>query len=595
MAAGKRVGGRSFLGGGTLADAQRYLVPPDIARRLHADVEASPGLRSMGRLRSSISLASAAAALALLVACASPETQRLAKGESELTLVIVDAATREPVPARVELLDETGRGHVARDALPILIVRDSRTSVNVRFRASRRFPNPQTGTDQFYSTGRSTLSLPPGRYRLRIWKGLEYRSVSQQLQVPPGERIQRSFELTRWVDMPGRGWYGADDHVHLPRPTPEANAGIHQWMAAEDIHVANLLQLGDWRRFEDARQYAWGRPGDFVDGHHVLVSGQENPRTHFLGHVIILGNESRIHYPDNYLDLRRFLEEGRRQGGLNGFAHFGLYNGAQFGLSLVLPHGLLDFLEVLQLERGHYDIWYKILNTGFRLTPTAGSDYPWGESYPGRERFYTRVRGDFTVEKWIEAVRAGHTFVTNGPVLAFRVNGKNMGESLEIPRPGTVDVEARVLFDPRSDRVSDLEIVENGVVIRTCPLEGARSSGIRCSLKHEVRQAGWLAARASGLKADQAAVRQSLAHSAPVYLSLADAPPLARLEEARRMTRSWIALLDDLETALSEENLGGLAARQGSAQVAAATIRRNRPTLLAAIREARQHFEKRGR
>ena len=38
--------------------------------------------------------------------------------------------------------------------------------------------------------------------------------------------------------------------------------------------------------------------------------------------------------------------------------------------------------------------WYEILNTGFRITPTAGTDYPCvGASIPGRERFYTKVEG----------------------------------------------------------------------------------------------------------------------------------------------------------------------------------------------------------
>ena len=142
--------------------------------------------------------------------------------------------------------------------------------------------------------------------------------------------------------------------------------------------------------------------------------------------------------------------------------HAGRYGGGRAGLSLVLPHGVLDFLEILQFGRGRYDIWYQILNSGFRLTPTAGTDYPWGWSFPGRERFYTRVRGRFSADKWIEAVRAGETFVTNGPMLVFRINGKRMGETVELPAPGTVSIEAQVLFDPRRDLVSEIEIVENG-------------------------------------------------------------------------------------------------------------------------------------
>jgi hypothetical protein len=515
-----------------------------------------------------------------------------------LTLVILDASTKEPLSARVELLDRAGNGHVAHDALSILQLEaapSSRTPVDSTFEVTRKFRNPQTKTDQFYSTGRSTLSLPAGRYHLRIWKGLEYRVIKKWLQIDAGEQIRHEFAMTRWIDMPSRGWYSADDHIHLPRATPESNAGIHQWMAAEDIHVANLLQMGSSRKFSFAPQYAHGPKGHYRKGHHLLLSGQENPRTHFLGHMIVLGTDSPIHYPKEYLNLRKLFEEGRRQGALNGVAHFGRYGGAQFGLSFVLPHDILDFLEILQFERGSYDIWYKILNTGFRLTPTAGTDFPWGHSYPGRERFYTRVRGEFTVEKWIKAVRVGRTFVTNGPMLFFSVNRKAMGETLQLSQPGTVNVEARVVFDPRREVVNELEVIEDGVVVRTFPLGKLLSKRIVGRFQHDVRKSGWLAVRASGRKLGELPVRQSLAHSAPIYISVENTPPIARQEQARRMARSWIALLDDLEDALSDENIGELAERMASASVDVKTIRQNRPGLLNSIQAARAHFREQSR
>ena len=526
-----------------------------------------------------------------LAACAAPEAPAPAEGTAGLSLAILDAATGEPVPARVELLDTAGKGQIAEDALPIMTAH-GRTPITSKLTVTRRFPNPQTGTDQFYSTGQSTLSLPPGRYRLKVWKGLEYRAVSAPLEIAAGEELRHEVKLRRWIDMPKRGWYGADGHIHLPRPTPDANAALHQWMAAEDIHVANLLQMGTASTFHWGPQYAWGKEGSSKRGHHLLISGQENPRTHFLGHVVILGNRAPIHFPDEYLNLNRFFEEGRRQEALNGFGHFGQHGGAQFGIGLALPHELLDFLEVLQFERAHYDIWYKILNTGFRMVPTAGTDYPWGDSQPGRERFYTRVRGGLTFDRWLEGVRAGRTFVTNGPMLRFLVDGKEMGETVRLPRPGTVEVEARVRFDPTRDLVTELELIENGDVVRTFPAGKRGSDRINVKFEHEVRQSGWLAIRASGLKRRELPVRAPHAHSAPIYLQVENLPPFARTAEARRLARSWIVLLDDLESALSDEGIGELASRLASAQVSVETIRQNRPALLAAIEEARARFRK---
>ncbi len=552
------------------------------------------GRQARRRLTGSSRHGSIGLALLALAACGAPADQPPAEGHGELTLVILDAATEEPVPARVELLDGTGKGQVAEDALPIMTAH-GRTPITSSLTVTRRFRNPQTRTDQFYSTGRSTLSLAPGRYRLKVWKGLEYREVFEALDIGAGESLRHEVALKRWIDMPARGWYGADGHIHLPRPTPEANSAMHQWMAAEDIHVANLLQMGTAYTFHWAPQYAHGKEGVSKQGHHLLISGQENPRTHFLGHAVILGNQSPINYPDEYLNLTKFFEEGRRQGALNGIAHFGQHGGAQFGLSLVLPHELLDFLEVLQFERGHYDIWYKILNTGFRMAPTAGTDYPWGHSHPGRERFYTRVRGGLTLDRWLEAVRAGNTFVTNGPMLRFEVDGKEMGETVRIPRPGTVAVEARVRFFRKRDLVTELELIENGVVVRTFPVGKRGSDRISVKFQHEVRQSGWLAVRASGLKRKDLPVRAPHAHSAPIYVSVDNTTPLAKTAEARRLARSWTVLLDDLELALSDSNIGQLASRAASAEVQVETIRQNRPALLRAIREARERFREQSR
>ena len=533
------------------------------------------------------------AALLLLAACAPGEPQRPPEANVELTLVILDAATGQPVPARVELLDKTGAGHVAWDALPVLCMKEPHRptpAIERRFEVCRTFYNPQSGTDQFYSTGSSNLDLAPGNYRLRVWKGLEYRAVDSWLRIDPGQR-RLEIELSRWIDMPRWQWFSADDHLHLPRPTHRSNAALHQWMAAEDIHVANLLQMGAKDRFDFAPQYAHGETGRSGEGHHFLISGQENPRTHFLGHMIVLGTEAPIHYPDEYLNLRRYFQEAHRQGALNGVAHFGRHAGAQFALGLVLPYDLLDFMEVLQFEMGQYDLWYKILNTGFRLAATAGTDYPWGDSHPGRERFYTKVLGDFTVDRWLAAVRAGHTFVTNGPMLDFRISGKRMGSTLELPEPGPVDVVARALFEPTMDRIEELEIIENGVVVRTFPVLEQAASHVRAEFRHEVRQSGWLAARASGQKTGMMPLRRSLAHSAPIYISVAGTPPLTASDEARRLARSWTTLLDDLEESLSEGNVEDLARRPASATVDAETIRHNRPRLLEDIREARRWFE----
>ncbi len=256
-------------------------------------------------------------------------------------------------------------------------------------------------------------------------------------------------------------------------------------MQAEDVHVANLLQFGSWNRFFASPQYEHGKGGLYREGNYFLASGQENPRTHFLGHTIILGGQSPLHFADRYVIYKHFWEEARRQGALTGYAHWGTGSEAQAGLAIDLPDKLLSFLEVLEAHDANYDVWYDILNTGFRMTPTAGTDYGSVPSLPGRERFYTKVEGPFGYEAWLDGIRQGKTFVTNGPVLEFRVQSQGMGAEVLLKKPASVLVEARVRFDPARDDVKRLEVIQNGDLLRSFPREGP-SAEIRCRFEAEI-------------------------------------------------------------------------------------------------------------
>jgi len=113
-------------------------------------------------------LALAAAAL-WLAGCGSS-----AEPDGRLVLRVVDAEGRS-VPARVELLDAQGEAHVPPQALPLhfqcsFAPPPAWAEFLVR---SDRIENPHTGTEQFYLAGDAALDLPPGRYRLRAFRGPE--------------------------------------------------------------------------------------------------------------------------------------------------------------------------------------------------------------------------------------------------------------------------------------------------------------------------------------------------------------------------------------------------------------------------------------
>jgi hypothetical protein len=468
---------------------------------------------------------------------------------------------------------------------------------------TRKFTNLHTGADQFYTSGRCRLSLPAGDYRIRVFKGLEYRVNTQELLLRPGQTRELTVSLKRWSNLPGHGWYSADSHLHIARPFKELNPHVCKFIQAEDINVGNLIQWGNSRHFLNAPQYAFGPEGVYHEGDTWLASGQENPRTHFLGHTLTLGAQKPIHFPDSYLIYRNVWQEARRQKGISGYCHFALRRGGEDGIILDLFDGLLTFIEVAQNERGIYQTWYDALNLGFRLTPIAGTDYPCGltaQVAPGRERFYTRVESRLTYDSWLEAIRRGRTFVTNGPVLAFSVNAKGIGEELVIPAGSRVVVKASVRFDGQRDDVAALEIVENGQVIRRFPRKG-QAEEIRCQFPYKPRETAWLAVRTTGKKRNElpsqrladVGVAPSLAHSAPIYLTLKDAPALAVHGRVKLIAAAWLERLDHLEERLADHRIRDLANYFASDGVTAETLRKNRDALRERIHIARKQLRKR--
>ncbi len=514
-----------------------------------------------------------------------------------LELTIVDDVRGQPTPARVELLDKDGHPYIAMDALPVngdCVDREAPLNLTLERAVgvlSKSVANPYTRTTQFYSVGTSVVaSLQPGSYRLRVYKGTEYEVQEREVSVGAGETVKLTVRLPRWINLAERGWYSADDHLHIARPIRELNPFISKWMQAEDLHVANLLQWGLSKRFHNTIQYAFGSESLYREGDYWLATGQENPRTHFLGHTITLGGSAPIDFRKDYLIYRNFWQEARRQGALSGYAHLGTSGGAQYGLAIDLPLGLLNFLEILQRSAEGYAAWYEILNTGYRLTPTAGTDYPCLASYPGRERVYTKVERPFTYQGWLEGLRGGKTFVTNGPALEFRVNGKEMGEEIVLEKAEPLLVEASVRFDPKQENIQRLELIKNGHLLESYP-RLANSPEISFRLQLNPGETSWLAVRASGQKLNE--VSGAMAHSAPIYVTLKNAPPLSASPIGRAMARQWLAKLKDIEMRLGEDQIQYLAKTPRGDGVDEADIRAGRADLLKAIDSARTHFSNR--
>jgi hypothetical protein len=380
------------------------------------------------------------------------------------------------------------------------------------------------------------MDLPAGIWEVQVRKGFEYIPCHRVFSVSREKVTDLTLGLDRWIDMPKQGWYSGDDHIHSRLLSQEDADRLMVWLEAEDLHVANILRMGDHlRTYYDQRgfgpEYRVGR------GDRVLVPGQEDPRF-FMGHSIGLNLTAPARDIEDYLDNTWVADTIHSQGGLYGHAHLAnnLFD-IERDLTLLISQGKSDFGEILQfntLGTGHY---YDFLNLGFKLTASAGSDVPYGSTL-GENRVYAFLDdARFTADAWFAAMKRGRTFVTNGPMLDLRVEWARPGDEIEMRTDRPLRVRAQAWGYPQGSAPVELELIRFGEVIAAATAEaippelsreiGERTAGTvacptgaleregRCALELDLEvnpeEGFWIAARARGRDG-------SVAHTTPVYV-----------------------------------------------------------------------------
>ena len=490
-----------------------------------------------------------------------------------LAITITDAENGQPLAARLGLYDDSGRAVRASDDALLI----HHYEHEVRDTALRDWePWPESSRWVFYADGHYQHALPPGRYTLVVSHGPEYRLRRESFEITSGTTLALPLKLERWADEPARGWYSGDVHIHLPR-LPADNARVSAFMAAEDLHAANILQAGN-PAGHHFTQYAFGAEGSHSRGHHALMPGIESPRTAVRGHTIALNIDQIYPGNDDYFLYHRALQHYREQGAPTGYAHVGseeFY--ASRGLALDVPVGLLDFVEVMQAGQLRTGLWYRYLNLGYQLTPAAGSDFPYFE-HPGGVRSYVKVTGRWSPQAWLDGLKAGRTFVSNGPLLSFQVNGADMGSVIDIDKHQTLTISATARMNPDLGALESITLLRCGKPITTAKVARDDTGGLTLEAEVPAQKSGWLALRAEG--------SGKLSHTAPVYLRSERQPDWCA-DAADAALAEVLASLDALEAHTVEVyreleywQLGDLAD----------SYRQQRPALLQRIKQARDAY-----
>jgi hypothetical protein len=481
------------------------------------------------------------------VAVARSAATKAPAAAGSIRIRVTDAQTGRDVPARLGLYDATGRTPLPSD--DAILVHRYADETRLLWVAPQ-LPWPSSNRQAFYVRGSYEAQVPAGSYQLVATKGPEYRTHKGTIDVKAGQTSTATVALQRYVDQPARGWYSGDTHLHLMRDTTE-DLDVWGQVAAEDVYVGNLLEMGNIVTTH-FRQPAWGKAGRFERDGHMIASGQEDPRTTQRGHTIHHNLQKPFHLAkEEFFSYHKVFEASHGQGGVSGYAHYGqLFNGRR-GLALDVPFGLVDFIEVLQGGRLDTAAWYPFLNLGYKVSPAAGSDYPYfGPSLPGAERYYVKLDRAFDADAWYASFKAGHVFVTNGPILDFTVNGEPMGAEIRVGKGARLDIAAAAQLNPDVDQLGRLEIVVHGDIVATREANGQDRVALRTELIAD--RSMWIAVRAYGTRevAPQGQVQSMgpVAHSAPIYV-VVDGQPFWKTAAVPQLVKEQRQHLQDLLSA----------------------------------------------
>jgi hypothetical protein len=430
-----------------------------------------------------------------------------------LHVEVRDAGRRQRVAARCYLTDENGKPWTPAGA----------------------FTYDKRQEHHFITQGTFDIAAPPGRYLLRVERGPEYQPWESGLTLQAGKTHSESVYLIRWIDMNQRGWYSGDLHNHRP---PEQIASL---LLAEDLNLAPVIADWVWEDRQRSNAPATTDPFRKVDPTHVysLLDKEVERLKEGPGAVDLLGLRSVVPfegyrlYPPN----DRFCEAAHAQGGYVDaekivwrdvaalvalghidFAgivhnHFNRHD-VEFETDSwgMIPKDRPEFNTVAGMPLWSMEVYYRFLNCGFRLPVSAGSASGVKAAPLGYSRVYVKTQKAFSYDTWFEALKQGRSFATNGPMLFLKVNGAEVGSTLNLGgrRPVSVNIDVEATTMRPLDRV---EVLFKGRVVHTSR-EPDSSGKWHARFTSDVGESGWFVARCF----ERAGSTIRFAHTSPIYL-----------------------------------------------------------------------------
>lgn len=344
------------------------------------------------------------------------------------------------------------------------------------------------------------VSLAAGTYLVFASRGPEYTIDQKVIEVLKNRPLELKFVLDRV--LPPLGWVSVDSHLH----TQESDGAVGvperlRSIVAEDLDVAvatdhNFITdyLPELKRSGLDRYLtvlAGSEVTPFSGFIHFCVFPQEikreemnhgavPPRSESSGELF---RENREANPGALLQLNH--PRGSKLGYFNNL-HLDDKTAASADKGLDLSFDLFEAMNGSIFGGPNaqaVEDWLHLLCRGYFFPAVGGSDAHLADgTEPGYSRTYvflgrSKNKG-VEPRTLVAALKRGRSFVSNGPLVDFRVNKKYLPGDFLTARKGKVSVSLRVLSAPWVS-VSEARIIINGVRKEVFQASGKESDPVK--------------------------------------------------------------------------------------------------------------------
>lgn len=431
----------------------------------------------------------------------------------------------------------------------------------------------------FHHEGSFEIELPVGETELVIVKGFEHTPVERTVSIEPGQTLELTVQLEQLVDMSANGWHNGSTHVHANYAGNLHNTleNLMMMSEAEDQDIVLEQIANKDNRILDYQYFVPGGGGHPLSTDDmVLVVGQEY-RPPFYGHVFMFGMQEHLISPFTtgyegtgieslYPSNTDMFRKAKRQGAWTGYVH-SFFSGDPLEGNLGGAKGFIVDAALMTADAVEWstsqDGWpplYAAWSNGLKPALVGGEDSISSlHTTPlvGSVRTYVYIPDDeLTMRGWLDGMKNGHAFMSNGPLVEFDVGGRIPGETVSISEGQDVVASLEVTSITPLERA---EIVFNGEVIASIPFTGDRKS-LSFERSFRPNESGWYHVRVNGAEGESFPLDITWVQAAtnPVWVEIDGAPvrsvdaadyALAWIDKLQEMAEEWSYWRSDAEQA----------------------------------------------